>query len=397
MKIIRNEEEYDKAIIRIEELIDEDPDENTELSDELEVLSLLIEKYEDEHYPIDMPDPVDAIKFRMDQMGLKNSDLIQYIGSKSKVSEILNHKRKLSLSMIRKLNKGLGISAEVLISDPDKKLPEEIPGLDWSLFPINEMLKNGWIEFNGTLQGAKENAEELIRNFFEDATGNVESNVFFRKSIRSNSIVNEYALSIWHAKVIIEQKNMDSQKKYESNLLKDDFFEDLRKLSIFDEGPLLAQEFLLKFGIKLVVVPHLSKTHIDGAIFFNEDKEPIIALTLRYDRIDYFWFTLFHELAHLALHLDDKNLYFFDDLKVVTDLNEIEMEADQFAENKLIDKKSWKDFYSDNLSNLNVLDFADKYRISSAVVAGRIQKEECDYKVFRKFLGQGKVKALFGV
>jgi HTH-type transcriptional regulator/antitoxin HigA len=120
MKIIKTKEEYEKAISQIESLIDIDPVPNTSEFDELELLAFLIEKYDAEHSKIEIPDPIEAIKFRMEQQNLKNSDLVPFIGSKSKVSEVLNRKRALSLSMIRKLNHGLGIPAEVLIKDTFK-------------------------------------------------------------------------------------------------------------------------------------------------------------------------------------------------------------------------------------------------------------------------------------
>lgn len=112
-EIIRNEEDYVLALERIEEIFDAVPGSGE--FDELEVLVALTEKYEDEKYPIQNPDPLTAIKFRMEQQNLKNEDLIPFIGSKSEVSEILSGKRDLSLDMIRKLNKELGIPAEVLI------------------------------------------------------------------------------------------------------------------------------------------------------------------------------------------------------------------------------------------------------------------------------------------
>ena len=117
MKIIKNKKDYEIALEQVEKLIDLDPLKDTKEADKLDLLSLLIQKYEDEHYPISLPTPVDAIKFRMEQLGLHNSDLVQYLGSKSRVSEILNQKRSLSLNMIRKLHNGLKISAEILISD----------------------------------------------------------------------------------------------------------------------------------------------------------------------------------------------------------------------------------------------------------------------------------------
>jgi HTH-type transcriptional regulator/antitoxin HigA len=115
-KIIKTEVEYETTLRRVEALMDAEPGSPEE--EELELLALLVEKYEGERYPIDLPDPVEAIKFRMDQEGLEPKDLIPYLGSQSKVSEVLNHKRPLSLSMIRKLQEGLGIPAEVLIQKP---------------------------------------------------------------------------------------------------------------------------------------------------------------------------------------------------------------------------------------------------------------------------------------
>jgi HTH-type transcriptional regulator/antitoxin HigA len=114
-KIIKSEAAYEKALARLEEIFESGADRIH--ADEPELLSLLIEKYENERYPIDMPDPVEAIKFRMEQLGYKQKDLAAAIGLKSRVSEILNRKRKLSIDMIRKLHEKLGIPADVLIRE----------------------------------------------------------------------------------------------------------------------------------------------------------------------------------------------------------------------------------------------------------------------------------------
>lgn len=112
-KIIKTDAEYLKALAHVESLMDAAPGSTTE--SELELWSLLVEQFEEAHYPIDSPDPVDAIKFRMEQEGLRQKDLEKYFPSKSRVSEVLNHKRPLSLGMIRALHKGLGIPASVLV------------------------------------------------------------------------------------------------------------------------------------------------------------------------------------------------------------------------------------------------------------------------------------------
>jgi HTH-type transcriptional regulator/antitoxin HigA len=117
MKItpIRNEKNYQDALVRLEVIFD--AKKNTEQGDELEILSILIDRYENEFFPIGMPDPIEAIKFRMEQMGMKQKDLANIVGFKSRVSEVLNKKRKLTLDMIRKLNTTLHIPTEVLIQD----------------------------------------------------------------------------------------------------------------------------------------------------------------------------------------------------------------------------------------------------------------------------------------
>lgn len=115
IKPIKNESDYDAALERIDQLMD--ASKNTPESDELEVLALLVEQYEASHYPIDLPDPIEAIRFRMEQFGLQDKDLVKYIGRSGRVSEILNYKRKLTLPMIRKLHAGLKIPTESLIKD----------------------------------------------------------------------------------------------------------------------------------------------------------------------------------------------------------------------------------------------------------------------------------------
>jgi HTH-type transcriptional regulator / antitoxin HigA len=115
IKAIKNEEDYNQSIKRLEEIFH--ALENTKEGDEAEVLSILIEKYEDEHYPIEAPDPIEAIKFRMEQMGMSKKDLAQVLGYKSRVSEIFSRRRKLTLKMIRNLHDKLKIPYESLLTD----------------------------------------------------------------------------------------------------------------------------------------------------------------------------------------------------------------------------------------------------------------------------------------
>jgi HTH-type transcriptional regulator/antitoxin HigA len=110
---IKTEEDYNNALARVAELMDAEPD--SEAGAELDVLATLVDAYEDRHFPIDSPDPVEAILFRMEQMGLDRKDLEPLLGGRSRVSEVLNRKRELSLSQIKKLHEGLRIPYENLL------------------------------------------------------------------------------------------------------------------------------------------------------------------------------------------------------------------------------------------------------------------------------------------
>jgi HTH-type transcriptional regulator / antitoxin HigA len=114
-KIIKTNEEYTPALAHVDKLMEAKPGSSKEA--ELELWSLLVERYEQQKFPIDAPDPIEAIKFRMEQEGLRQKDLARYLPGKNRVSEILNRKRPLSLGMIRSLHRGLGIPAEVLIRE----------------------------------------------------------------------------------------------------------------------------------------------------------------------------------------------------------------------------------------------------------------------------------------
>jgi HTH-type transcriptional regulator/antitoxin HigA len=115
LKPIKTKKDYEAALMRLDEIFDAKP--GTPQGDELEILSILIERYENERTAIDYPDPIEAIKFRMEQLGYTQNDLAKVVGLKSRASELLNRKRKLTLEMIRKIHQSLSIPTEVLIQD----------------------------------------------------------------------------------------------------------------------------------------------------------------------------------------------------------------------------------------------------------------------------------------
>lgn len=119
IKPIKNEADYEATLMRVGELMEAEM--NTSEGDELDVLTTLVERYEAIHYPISAPNPIEAIRFRMEQYGLQDKDLVPYFGRSGRVSEVLNYKRKLTLPMIRKLHEGLNIPTESLVQDYELK------------------------------------------------------------------------------------------------------------------------------------------------------------------------------------------------------------------------------------------------------------------------------------
>lgn len=120
-KVIKSRADYQAALAHLEKLMEAPP--GTPQAEELELFAVLLDNYEREHFPIRLPDPVEAIKFRMEQQGLTRKDLEPFLGNQSKVSEVLNRKRPLSVAMIRALHEGLDIPAEVLLQEPGQRLP----------------------------------------------------------------------------------------------------------------------------------------------------------------------------------------------------------------------------------------------------------------------------------
>jgi HTH-type transcriptional regulator/antitoxin HigA len=396
IRLIKTEDDYQHTLTLIDELMDASP--NTPEGDELELLVTLVALYEEKHYPIAMPNPVEAIKFRMEQQGLKQQDLVTFMGSKSKVSEVLNRKRPLSLSMMRALHKGLGIPAEILLQEEGQDFPENIPELDWTRFPIQEMMKLGWIPQRKDIRG---NEEEVMRDYIKEA-GSMSSflQLAFRRS-RSpfrNTRTDRYALLAWCLRIMELAKKNPIEKKYKPGSIN---LAELSKLSYFKDGPLLAREYLEKNGVRLFIVPHLNKTYLDGAAMVLDDRSPVIALTLRYDRLDNFWFCLLHELAHLHKHLlvDETNIIIdeIEPRKSPDAHKEVwEKEADKITQEALIPSKRWMkmNLESKNLAK-EVVMFADQQKIHPSIVAGRIRFEKNNYRILSQFIGRGEVSKFF--
>ncbi|MDZ7663799.1 MAG: ImmA/IrrE family metallo-endopeptidase [Desulfotignum sp.] len=398
-KLIKTKEDYDLALSRIESLMDAEAD--SPEAEELELLATLVELYEDEHSAMDFPEPVEAIKFRMDQLGLNQQNLVPFIGSKGKVSEVLNRKRPLTLSMMRSLHENLGISAEILLQKTGADFPQTVPDIKWDLFPLKEMSKRGWIGSSGKL---KDSAEENMRAFFKECCPGAETiTACFKENSgnRTNSKTDMYALNAWCMRVMSLTYKKRLSKKFNPDSFTSDNLTEIAKLSFFETGPQLAREYLEKHGVHLIIERHLQKTYLDGAAFLLDDGSPVVGLTLRYDRIDNFWFCLLHELAHIILHLGKNNHHLFvDDMDVrIPDdkkKKSIEEEADHLAMESLIPEGIWTSSTAKmNPTTKNVLALSEHLRIHPACIAGRIRYENNNFKLLSRLVGSGKIRNLF--
>ncbi len=152
IKPIRTERDYEAALARVDALMGAKP--GSAESDELDVLADLVELYEDKHEPMGYPGPVAAIEFRMDQGNLSPRDLIPFIGSRAKVSEVLSGKRAITMPMARALHEHLGIPADVLLREPEAVPGDPLSGTEWSRFSVREMAKRAGFRTDRTSRGA---------------------------------------------------------------------------------------------------------------------------------------------------------------------------------------------------------------------------------------------------
>ena len=395
IKPVRTEQDYEDALAQIDALMDVAP--GSPEFDELDVLVDLVELYEGKHEPMGYPSPLAAIEFRMEQGNLRPRDLIPFIGSRAKVSEVLSGKRAITMPMARALHQHLGIPAEVLLREPDVDLDDPLADLNWSRFPVKDMAKRGWIPAGRNLV---KRAEAIMRGLIDRAGGpDVAGAALYRKNdhMRANAKVDAYALRAWCWQVLATGNENPPQTEYVPGSVTPDFLREIAQLSSFEGGPRLAREVLAKHGIALVSVPHLPRTYLDGAALQLRDGRPVVGLTLRYDRIDNFWFCLLHELAHVGRHLDNnQGNAFVDDqtLRGVEGRREDprEAQADEWATEALVPQAVWEASAArERPTPMAVMNLAHALQVHPAIIAGKIRYEQHNYRLLSQFVGTGEI------
>ena len=398
---IRSEKDYDEALARIDVLMDATP--GSPAFDELDVLADLVELYESRHEPMGYPSPLAALEFRMEQGNLRPRDLIPFIGSRAKVSEVLSGKRAITMPMARALHKHLGIPADVLLREPDVALDDLLAGIEWRRFPVKAMAKLGWIPAAANLA---EQAEVLVRGLIDRAGGpDAAGAAVYRKTdqMRTNAKMDAYSLKAWCWQVLATGNENPPEADYAPGTVTPGFLKQVAQLSGLEDGPRLAGDLLAKHGIALVIVPHLPRTYLDGAALRLGDGCPVIGLTLRYDRIDDFWFCLLHELAHVGRHMDaSEGAAFVDDqtLRGVEGRREDpkETQADEWAQEALVPRAAWEASVARKRPTpMAVMNLARLLHVHPAIIAGRVRYERQNYRLLSQFVGTGEVRRQLGI
>lgn len=397
--VVKSRDQYAQYLARIEELVPFDPAPDSVMGQELELLSLLVEEYEARTFVFERPDPVEAVKFRMMEQDLKQIDLVPYFGSRSRVSEFLSRQRPLTVNMIRDLSEGLGIPSDVLLQE---SVRTEAPvgnadiEWDWLKFPVKEMLSRGWIHTTAKRAKPVEVAES-VRAFIEQALGGAQAGVLTRRTFKGDAFSwpAVYSLTAWQARVLQKAASDPAweNRPFQYEQLTEKFLRELVLLSRLEDGPKKALAALREIGVAVVIEEHLARTKLDGAAMIAGNGKPVIGLTLRFDRLDNFWFTLMHELVHVWKHLSNPGEVFLDRLMDKESTEAIEREANRFARDLLISRSAWKSAQVRQMpTKAGILAFASELRIHPAIVAGRIQKEQENFAVFTDLVGRGEVR-----
>lgn len=383
IKVIKTEKDYKEALAMVGEFMNLNPEPGSEDADKLNLLATLVEDYESNVYPESLPDPIEAIKFRMEQASLRPADLVPYIGTPGRVSEILSKKRQLTIDMVRAISAGLGIPVKVLIQKSSRNFKSQ----NWDTSLVRIMERRGYF---GKKTLKEYDKSELINEFFT-IFGSLQPTALYRKtSFRTAPRTDNKALLAWGLRVLQKAEKIKVPVMYKKGTVNLMFMQEVVRLSAKNKGPLLAIDYLKKYGIKLVIEPYLPKTHLDGATLLVNKKTPVIGLTIRHDRPDNFWFTLMHELAHIALHYNNSIEFFYDEELQDKDGIEIdskEKEADTLAEESILPKSKWETSAAKTTPNqFSTEDLSNELNIQTAVIAGMIRFKHQNFYYLNKIV-----------
>lgn len=405
MKPIKTPEQHAEALVRFDALASRSESLNQEQQDELDVLIVLIEKYEHQSQATTPPTPLEAIRFRMEQMGYRQKDLAVLLGGASRASEILAGKRSLSTEMMRRLRDEWGIPADSLLGGneptPDPSAPDPGAGgvREPKNYPLKQMYDRGY--FPGRSHAWKDHRKDpagLLQSLYHKGANCSSSRELMhcRQGGGAKAKINPHALDAWQQRVLIRAAEEADLPAFDRQALDEGFLRWLAGLSCTAEGPRLACKELAEKGVPVIIEARLDETHLDGAALLGNDGRPVIGMTLRHDRLDNFWFTLFHEIGHVLLHLTPDNPALFDSDIDQKKTGRIETEADRFALDTLIPPDAWDQQVRHLHYAEDIRAVAARLRLDPSVLAGRLRREAGDYRKHRTLIGNRKARAAFG-
>ncbi|WP_342249206.1 XRE family transcriptional regulator [Sphingomonas sp. OTU376] len=333
--------------------------------------------------------------------GMSQKDLGTFLGLKEQQIQRYEAERYRSASLDRLIE--IADALSVRISERAELVGnnrlEAVTPEAWQAFPIAEMYKRGWFEdFSGTLAQARKAAAELVPGFLRGAHAQYAPIAFHRKSVRSNGQVHEAAIAAWEARIRSVADRDPPEATFDRSRISDAWLEGLVRLSLDPNGPAASVDYLRAAGITLIVERQLPGTLLDGAALCSLDRHAIVALTLRHDRLDNFWFTLLHEIGHLKLHIGEGEFAaIFDDTDAPAG-DQVERDADLFAQEVLLSSEKWKLGVSRyTRTEKAVMTDAKRFGVGPAIIAGRIRREADDYTLLRTLVGNGEVRRQFGL
>ncbi|OPY81626.1 MAG: putative HTH-type transcriptional regulator YddM [Syntrophorhabdus sp. PtaU1.Bin153] len=340
--------------------------------------------------------PGEILKDELEARGWTQGDFADITGKPLQaVNEIISGKKAITPETAVLFSDALGTSAEFWLNlesayrlDLVRQKTNVASAVSrkariYSLAPLKELIKRGWIKATDEI----DELEKEVLKFLQLPDLEHPPAVAARFRTSNAGLINSPSLIAWVRKVEIEAQKISCPPFDRSKLRK--ALPGLRVLSAMKNGPRLAIQNLCELGVRVVIIPHLPQTRVDGAAFWLDSGSPVIALSLRLDRIDNFWFTLMHEIGHILEGPSSRKGYLDSNIEKEPEAEE-EKKVNDFARDQLIPEKALRDFVGSNkpyFSRPRVLAFAGGLGIHPAVVVGRLQYEnEIPYTHFRNIL-----------
>jgi len=299
--------------------------------------------------------------------------------------------RSISLSGLQRVARTLGIRLTAHIDQP---VPDPwLPSYEMSSSELQKVLKhareNGWLD---KADQSDDSGISQLRRTVAEHVGEYGTPSLLRTGLNVHDLTQDWFLLAWKAQVTRNALRQIQRKKPKYRPLNMSWLSELVKLSALDDGPARAKDMLAEQGIILVIEPQISGMRVDGAAFLI-DEHPVIGLTLRLDTVDNFWFTLMHEMGHVILHYRTGLASgFFDDFEHL-EIDEMEEEANRFAQNMLIPDAVWSKSPARIAKTAEPVErLAKQLGIAPAIIFGRLRMERQNYKIFSDKIGRGRVR-----